>query len=112
MCPAANKSKGKANESKETEPPHEPLPQGLLEVHLDLPVSSATRDWLQSGIRLQLWQVVLQAHMQPLTDEQKLALADPKKKGKAGELHTSSASVLSVLYCLSEGVSSGIRMLR
>jgi hypothetical protein len=50
--------------------------------------------------------------MQPLTDEQKLALADPKKKGKAGELHTSSASVLSVLYCLSEGVSSGIRMLR
>jgi hypothetical protein len=99
-CSAGSKG-SKAKGSKELEPQEGSLlPQGVLELYLLLPISSAARDWLRSGIRLQLWRVVRTAYMQPLTDEQKLLQAGPKRKGKAGELHEVACANLAELLDL------------
>ena len=76
------KGKGKAAPAPTELPPA--IPEGQLTVHMRLPCTVAARDWLQTGVELQLWQVVQTAVQDNPPEEQKGARPDPKGNGKTG----------------------------
>lgn len=88
------KVKGKG--APDVEPVIAVPPEGELLHHLQLPTTVATCDWLDRGIELQLWKVSRSARMDPLTDEQKAELADPKAKKKGG----SATCTIAVRACM------------
>jgi hypothetical protein len=88
------KAKGKA--TPDPEPLKTVLPEGELLHHLQLPITVATCDWLDQGIKLQLWKASRSAVMDPLTDKQRAQLADPKAK-KNG---VPACNTIAVLACM------------
>jgi hypothetical protein len=71
-------------------------------VHLQLPCTVASRDWLD-GLELQLWAFTTTASMLPSSNEAAAQQSDPKaKKGKSGvQLHTVQGQHLAAGRCAS-----------